>query len=65
MKRVLKAEDKEEILNAIKNIRKDLDFLEKHMFEAPAIFLKDKCDYVIHYMDTLYHFVDEFEQCED
>ena len=65
MRRELKAEDKEEISKAIKSIREDLDFLEEHMFEADAIELKDKCDYITHYMDTLYHFVDEFEQMED
>lgn len=65
MRRELKAEDKEKISRAIKSIRKNLDYLEERMFEASAIFLKDKCDYITHYMDTLYHFVDEFERCED
>lgn len=65
MRRELKVEDKEEISNAIKSIRKCLNFLEEHMLEAPAIFLKDKCDYITHCMDTLDYFVDEFERCED
>lgn len=63
--RSIKAKDKEEIFNAIKSIREDLDFLEEHIFKADAIELKDKCDYITHYMDTLYCWVDEFEQMED
>lgn len=64
-RRELKAEDKEEIAKAIKSIRKDLDFLEFHMFESDSIFLRDRSAHIFHCMDTLDYWIEYFEEWED
>lgn len=65
MSRILKAKDKKEIYEAIKNIREHLDFLELQMLEADTRFLRDRSSRIFNEMDVLDCWIERFEEWED